>query len=85
MNRICRHKLIPFYLSQDAVVVVALQVADQGALVAEINSLAGTRVAYLWLASREPGDASCQPQHPLLVPLQLDVPLPDDAERDHGA
>lgn len=62
-----------------------VQVADEGALVAEINCLPGTRVAYLWLASREPGDAPCQPKYALLVPLQLDVPLPDDAERDHGA
>lgn len=60
--------------------------ADEGALVAKINSLpCSTRVVYLWVASGEPGDAPCQPEYSVLVPLQLDVPLPDDAERDHGA
>lgn len=61
-----------------------VQVAGKGAMVAKINRLAGTRVVYLWMAPGEPRDAPCQPQHPLLVPFQLDVPLSDDAERDHG-
>lgn len=63
-----------------------MQVADEGTLVAEINRLpGGTRVAYLWVAPREPGDAPRQPQYAVLVSFQLDVPLPDDAERDHGS
>lgn len=63
-----------------------VQVADEGALVAKINRLPRrTRVVHLWVAPGEPGDAPRQSQHPVLVPFQLDVPLPDDAERDHGA
>lgn len=63
-----------------------VQVANEGALVAKINRLPGrTRVAYLWVASREPRDAPRQPHRTVLVPFQLDVPLPDAAERDHGA
>lgn len=62
---------------------MAVQVANEGAMVAEINRLLpATRVSYLWMA--ESGELLPN-HHPLLVPFQLDVPLPDAAERDHGA
>lgn len=62
-----------------------VQVADQGALVAKINRLPGTRVTYLWMANGGPLLCLLLGGRPLFVPLQLDVPLPDDAQRDHGA
>lgn len=49
----------------------------------KINRLFVAGVIYLWMAPREPGILAAESEHPLLVPLQLDVPLSDVAERDH--